>query len=76
LIVATRRHKTSALKAKKDLAQAEILFEALYEDRPGELADALIKANASGPAWRDAIIKSMGKSEKLREISNALIGHG
>lgn len=69
LIVAARRHSSSALKAKKDLAQAEILFEVLSEDRPGELASALTTAMERGPAWREAIETSQAKSARVREIS-------
>lgn len=72
LIVAARRHSSSALKAKKDLAQAEFLFEVLSEDRPAELADAYEVALRKGPAWRDAINASMSKSTRLKDISEHL----
>lgn len=72
LIVAARRHRTSALKAKKDLAQAEILFEVLSEDRPAELAGALTIAMEKGPAWREAITATLAKSKRVKELSDGL----
>ena len=74
LIVAHRRHASSALKAKKDLAQAEILFEVLSEDRPGELAAALSEALERGPAWREAIKASQAKSVPVKAISRKVLG--
>ena len=74
LIVAARRHSSSALKAKKDLAQAEILFEVLSEDRPGELANALTTAMERGPAWREAIETSQAKSARVKDISVQILG--
>ncbi len=74
LIVAARRHSSSALKAKKDLAQAEFLFEVLNEDRPAELANALVTAAEKGPAWQAALEASLLKSERVREISAAIFG--
>ena len=73
LIVAARRHKSSALKAKKDLAQAEILFEILSEDRPGELANALTSAIERGPAWREALKASQEKSAQVTAISEKIL---
>ncbi|MEQ3648712.1 GSU2403 family nucleotidyltransferase fold protein [Hyphomonas sp.] len=68
LIVAARRHASSALKAKKDLAQAEILFEILGEDRPTELKEAFRVALETGPKWREAINISLNRSTKLTEM--------
>jgi hypothetical protein len=68
LIVAARRHASSALKAKKDLAQAEILFEILGEDRPAELKEAFRVALKTGPKWREAIESTLNKSAKLKEM--------
>ena len=72
LIVASRRHSSSALKAKKDLAQAEILFEVLSEDRPAELSNALTTSLETGPKWREAIAASLSKSERLRTLARHL----
>ena len=74
LIVAHRRHASSALKAKKYVAQVEILFEVLSEDRPGELAEALTEALERGPAWREAIRASQAKSARVKEISKKVLG--
>jgi hypothetical protein len=72
LIVAARRHASSALKAKKDLAQAEILFEVLSEDRPAELSNALTTALTKGPKWREAIATSLSKSARLSTLARHL----
>lgn len=72
LIVASRRHASSTLKAKKDLAQAEILFEVLSEDRPAELSNALTTALETGPKWREAIATSLSKSARLRTLARHL----
>lgn len=72
LIVAERRHRASALKAKKDLAQAEILFEVLSEDRPADLADSLRTAMEMGPKWREAIEASLAKSASLQAIAEQI----
>ena len=68
LIVAARRHASSALKAKKDLAQAEILFGVLGEDRPLELLEAFRLAMETGPKWREAIETALKRSTKLTAI--------
>lgn len=72
LIVAARRHTSTALKAKKDIAQAEILFEVLLEDRPVELAEALQAAKETGPKWRQAIETTLKRSTKLTAFAEAL----
>ena len=68
LIVAARRHSSVALKAKKDLSQAEVLFEVLHEDRPAELAQALETALEIGPAWKNAVQASWQKSAQIERI--------
>lgn len=70
LIVAARRHRSSAMKARKDLAQAEILFEVLSEDRPAELGAAIATAMEQGPKWREAIEQSLAKAPRAREIAD------
>lgn len=74
LIVAARRHASSALKAKKDLAQAEVLFEVLSEDRPADLADALETGLKNGPAWKEAIDASRKKSAQIKRIMADILG--
>ncbi|MFN3992802.1 MAG: GSU2403 family nucleotidyltransferase fold protein [Tabrizicola flagellatus] len=52
LIVADRRQGPDRLKARKDMAQAALLIEALAEDRPDELREAYEDALDRGPQWR------------------------
>lgn len=59
LIVAARRRGQDALKAEKDRRQAAFLIEALADDRPDDLAEALEDARARGPKWRDRIAASL-----------------
>lgn len=72
LIVAARRRTSSALKAKKDIAQAEILFEVLLEDRPAELAEAFQIAIETGPKWRKGIEMTLKRSAKLTAFAEEL----
>ncbi|MDP9840476.1 hypothetical protein J2T09_005263 [Neorhizobium huautlense] len=61
MIVATRRRTTglSAIKRDKDIRQAEILFEALYETRrSSDFAIAFEEAWQRGPAWQEALQKA------------------
>lgn len=58
MIVATRRRSDGvfALKRDKDIRQAEILFEALYETRrAADFAIAYDEAWERGPAWQEAL---------------------
>ncbi|NLS06394.1 hypothetical protein HGP14_24095 [Rhizobium sp. P32RR-XVIII] len=58
LIVATRRRMDdlSALKREKDIRQAELLFEALYQTRrASDFALAYDEAWERGPAWQEAL---------------------
>lgn len=55
LIVASRRARGAAAKARKDIEQAAALIRILAEDQPDELADAWVEAQATGPAWREAV---------------------
>lgn len=52
LIVADRRQGSDRLKARKDMAQATLLIDALAEDRPDELREAYQDAMERGPQWR------------------------
>lgn len=52
LMVADRRSGPDRLKARKDMAQAALLIEALAEDRPDELRVAHEDAMERGPQWR------------------------
>lgn len=73
LIVSARRHGSARLKARKDLAQAEVLFEILVEDRPAELAEALETALEKGPKWREAIATSLAKSAPLDAMAKSVL---
>jgi hypothetical protein len=75
LIVADRRLSGSdAMKAQKDLIQAELLISILAEDRPDELAEAYRLALDSGPQWQMRLEASLRKrpaiSERLASISS------
>ena len=52
LIVATRRARTAAAKARKDIEQAMALIRVLAEDQPDELAHAYAEARNRGEQWR------------------------
>ena len=68
LIVAQRRPTGSEAKARKDLAQAELLIRILTEDRPYALEEAFEHAMATGPRWRDAIGQSLRQKPLLAEL--------
>ncbi|MCK3777006.1 GSU2403 family nucleotidyltransferase fold protein [Ensifer sesbaniae] len=66
LIVASRRltDKDGTAKSRKDLAQSVAIMEAMIETRRTEdLAEAFMEAYDRGPAWKDAIRKSVGQLE-------------
>ncbi len=71
LIVAQRRPTGSEAKARKDLAQAELLIRILTEDRPYALEEAFEHAMATGPRWRDAIGQSLRQKPLLAELMRA-----
>jgi hypothetical protein len=61
MIVATRRRTDgmSAIKRDKDIRQAEILFEALFETRrASDFAIAFDEAWERGPAWQEALLQA------------------
>jgi hypothetical protein len=62
LIVAERRKAgPDALKARKDMAQADFLLSVLAETRPDELKDAFKEAIRRGPKWKTRVETSLGK---------------
>jgi len=68
LIISDRRKDgPDSLKAKKDLLQAELLIHVLFEDRPGDLADAYTDALSRGPKWREHLESSLARSPASRE---------
>ncbi|AZU05395.1 hypothetical protein X907_2889 [Glycocaulis alkaliphilus] len=66
LIVASQRRKESAAKARKDLAQADLLIRILEEDRPEELGLAYEDACARGAKWRSAMDASLDRLPEAR----------
>ena len=72
LIVAQRRKPPQEGKARKDLAQAAALITELAEQRPYELLTAYETATAMGPAWADAIARSLKQAPEAAVILNRL----
>lgn len=59
LIVAQRRHAVDRIKRQKDLAQAAAMMEALREQDPFGLEDAIDDARSQGKAWTQSIDRSL-----------------
>lgn len=72
LIVAQRRAPSMQVKIVKDLSQAHVLIEALVEDRPQALAEALETARHSGSKWRDAIRRSLKQRPQIQKLLSGL----
>ena len=73
LIVSQRRlGGPDALKARKDLLQAEFLIRALVKDRPDDLAEAFKDARSHGPKWRHHIDRALERSASITELVNQL----
>lgn len=71
LIVSDRRRDRDALKARKDLLQAEFLISVLAQDRPDDLADAYQDAISRGAKWRERLERALERSVVAAEaISN------
>jgi len=69
LIVADRRRDgPDSLKARKDLAQAELLVTALAQDRPTDLDEAYRDAMSRGPRWRQRIERSLKRSPRTAAL--------
>lgn len=69
LIVADRRKGgPDQAKARKDRGQAAFLIEALAQDRPDDLAEALEDARSRGPRWRSRIEASLARMPRSAEI--------
>lgn len=67
LIVSDRRQGHDALKARKDLLQAEFLISVLAQDRPDDLADAYQDAISRGAKWRERLERALERSVVARE---------
>ena len=73
LIVADRRREgPDSSKARKDLAQAELLVSVLAEDRPTDLAEAYEDALSRGPRWRQRISASLERLPATAAILHRL----
>ncbi|MGB8818866.1 MAG: GSU2403 family nucleotidyltransferase fold protein [Rhizobiaceae bacterium] len=72
LIVAARRRGEDLLKADKDRAQAAMLIDALCQDRPDDLKDALETARGQGPKWGGLIDKSLRRMALTRALVEEL----
>ena len=68
LILAQRRYKANRIKARKDLDQARDLIEIMAVDRPDDLEDAYLTAMEIGPAWREALSKSLKSRDEIRTL--------
>jgi hypothetical protein len=72
LIVSTRRARTAAAKARKDIEQATTVIQALAQDQPDELARAYHEAGGRGQHWRRALIH--GANRTPGEVQEMLRG--
>jgi hypothetical protein len=73
LIIADRRRDgADSLKARKDRRQAAFLVQALAEDRPDDLRDAVGDAMDRGQRWRDRLTASLARdpstAHRLRDL--------
>lgn len=76
LIVSSRRRSDgrSVAKARKDIAQAEAIFDAMDRTRQSdEIGHAWIEAWTRGPHWQDALSKGR---VKLSARGRAALQHG
>lgn len=72
LIVAQQRIGDLQAKARKDLAQADVLIRGLAEDRPFALAEAYEKGINTGPKWKNAIDRSLSQRPEIAAILSAV----
>jgi hypothetical protein len=74
LIVARRRHE-GAIKASKDLEQAEALLEALIRKRPHELRATWAEASKRGKKWRQLMGEGIGLiAPEVRDLTLKTVG--
>jgi hypothetical protein len=71
LLVAQDRPAAFQTKARKDLAQAATVIEALEELRPGDVKDALRVAQRRGRRWAQAIGRAKALLERHHPNANA-----
>ena len=73
LIIADRRRDgAGSLKASKDREQAAFLIEAMAEDRPDDLSEALEAAMQVGPRWREHIGNSLKRLPETKNLLDSL----
>ncbi|MCH8167039.1 MAG: hypothetical protein IIC03_03815 [Proteobacteria bacterium] len=72
LLVAQRRTGPHRAKARKDLDQAEALIRVLAEHHPFDLLDAYEAARAKGPAWDNAIGRSLKQRPEIGGMIDAI----
>lgn len=68
LILADRRRGRDALKARKDLRQADVLMRVLVEDRPDDLLEAYETAREAGPAWRERLSRTLARAPAISAL--------
>ncbi len=74
LVVSQRRPAAFATKARKDLRQADMILDVLFDDRPGDLMLALDAARAMPPKFLSQISKGASRlAEPNRERLHALV---
>lgn len=74
LIVADRRKGgPDQAKSRKDRAQAAFLVQALAQDRPDDLREALEDAGNRGPRWRERIDASLALMPETDAILRGLL---
>lgn len=71
LILSQRRNQGSEAKARKDLAQADMLIRILANDRPYELSEAFDQAMSNCPKWREALDRALITRPELRQFLEA-----
>lgn len=73
LIIADRRRGDAGrLKASKDREQAAFLIEAMAEDRPDALSEALEAAMRVGPRWREHIGNSLKRLPETKSVLDSM----
>ncbi len=74
LLVAQDRPAAFQAKARKDVAQAARLIEALQELRPGDVETAMVQAQRRGKAWRAALERGVVLLKKTDAAVAARLG--
>jgi hypothetical protein len=73
LIVAAERDTAAAVKANKDIRQANVLIQYYLDHRPDEIADTCRNAFDRGPGWSKRLTDGLARLEKINpEAANVL----